>query len=149
MYFKDLARFVFYCDGLHRGNLCFLKIGSCKRAELRYISIFEFFPCRMHKCSKKCPHNGRFYTRDVKVVWTHLTSETLKPSGSIKTGRPCRDAFRPISSRDDWPELCWTLKTTWRPRITRRRLAAESGAKLSLRYLQLYSQTTEMNLRWL
>ena len=30
--------------------------------------------------------NGRFYARDVKVVKTHLTSETLKPSG-IKTGR--------------------------------------------------------------
>ena len=29
---------------------------------------------------------GRFYARDVKVVKTHLTSETLKPSG-IKTGR--------------------------------------------------------------
>ena len=25
--------------------------------------------------------NGRFYARDVKVVKTHLTSETLKPSG--------------------------------------------------------------------
>ena len=30
--------------------------------------------------------NDRFYARDVKVVKTHLTSETLKPSG-IKTGR--------------------------------------------------------------
>ena len=29
---------------------------------------------------------GRFYARDVKVVKTHLTSETLKPSG-IKTRR--------------------------------------------------------------
>ena len=29
---------------------------------------------------------GRFYARDVKVVKTHLTSETLKRSG-IKTGR--------------------------------------------------------------
>ena len=29
---------------------------------------------------------GRFYARDVKVVKTHLTSETLKWSG-IKTGR--------------------------------------------------------------
>ena len=59
MYFKDLARFVFYCDELHRGSLCFLKIVSCKRAELRYISMFEFFPCRMHKCRKKFPHNFR------------------------------------------------------------------------------------------
>ena len=31
--------------------------------------------------------NGRFYTRDVEVVWTHLTSETLKPSGIIKVLR--------------------------------------------------------------
>ena len=30
--------------------------------------------------------NGRFYAGDVKVVKTHLTSKTLKPSG-IKTGR--------------------------------------------------------------
>ena len=30
--------------------------------------------------------NGRFYARDVKVVQTHLTSETLK-SSSVKTGR--------------------------------------------------------------
>ena len=30
--------------------------------------------------------HGRFYARDVKVVKTHLTSKTLKPSG-IKTGR--------------------------------------------------------------
>ena len=29
---------------------------------------------------------GRFYARDVKVVYTHLTSETLK-SSSVKTGR--------------------------------------------------------------
>ena len=30
--------------------------------------------------------NGRFYARDVKVVKTYLTSQTLKPSG-IKMGR--------------------------------------------------------------
>ena len=33
---------------------------------------------------------GRFYPRDVKVVKTNLTSETLKPSG-IKTGRKNED----------------------------------------------------------
>ena len=33
-----------------------------------------------------CCVNGRFYARDVKVVKTHLTSQTLRPSG-IKTGR--------------------------------------------------------------
>ena len=34
--------------------------------------------------------NGRFYARDVKVVKTNLTSETLKPSG-IKMGRKNED----------------------------------------------------------
>ena len=33
---------------------------------------------------------GRFYVRDVKVVKTNLTSETLKPS-AIKTGRKNED----------------------------------------------------------
>ena len=34
--------------------------------------------------------NGRSYARDVKVVKTNLTSETLKPPG-IKTGRKNED----------------------------------------------------------
>ena len=59
MYFKDLALFVFDFDGLHQGILCFLKITSCKRVELPYISIFEFFSYCMHKCKKKFPHNVR------------------------------------------------------------------------------------------
>ena len=59
VYFKDLALFVFDFDGLHRGSLCFLKITSCKRVELPYISIFEFFSYCMHKCRKKFPHNVR------------------------------------------------------------------------------------------
>ena len=59
MYFKDLALFVFDFDGLHQGILCFLKITSCKRVELPYISIFEFFSYCMHKCRKKFPHNVR------------------------------------------------------------------------------------------
>ena len=40
----------------------------------------------MHTSDK----NGRFYARDVEVVKTNLTSETLGPSG-IKTGRKNED----------------------------------------------------------
>ena len=46
--------------------------------------------------------NGRFYARDVKVVRTHLTSETLKPSG-LKTGRIKVDDFLGFS------EKAWAL----------------------------------------
>ena len=40
----------------------------------------------VHAQERLVKANDRFYARDVKVVKTHLTSETLKPSG-IKTGR--------------------------------------------------------------
>ena len=40
--------------------------------------------------SEPLNRNGRFYARDVKVVKTNLTYETLKPSG-IKTRRKNED----------------------------------------------------------
>jgi len=45
------------------------------------------------KKSLKYHDSGRFYARDVKVVKTNLTSETLKPSG-IKTGRKNEDNLK-------------------------------------------------------
>ena len=54
--------------------------------------------------------NGRFYARDVKVVNTHLTSETLKPSG-IKTGRIKVDELTEKKKKQTFSEKDWVLSS--------------------------------------
>ena len=75
---------------------CLLLLVQGHHWELRPVSENKHSDHAVINHEKKIPstksyviHNhetGRFYARDVKVVKTHLMSETLKPSG-IKTGQ--------------------------------------------------------------
>ena len=62
----------------------------------------------MENVSEKCG-NGRFYARDVKVVQTHLMSETLKPSG-IKMGHIKVDD---VTENNIFLKIDWVLFSEW------------------------------------